>query len=53
MGMAARAILTGDYNPDEFEEVEPIENVNLEEISEEKTEYKVPVAHQTLLPLAD
>jgi DNA (cytosine-5)-methyltransferase 1 len=28
MGMAARAILTGDYNPDEFEVVHPVAQIN-------------------------
>lgn len=53
MGMAARAILTGEYNPEEFEEVEPIESVNLEQIEEEAVDYKVPAAQQSLLPIAD
>lgn len=29
MGLAAHAILTGDYNADEFEEVEPLQKVDL------------------------
>lgn len=52
IGMAARAILTGEYNPDEFEEVEPIESVNLEQIEEENVDYRVPTAQRSLPPIA-
>lgn len=49
MGMAARAILTGDYNPDEFEAVEPIERSQVVLIEQEPSSVKIAEPQQLVL----
>lgn len=53
MGMAARAILSGQYNPDDFEVVLPVVPINLvtEDDDQEMTGFSLP--SQILLPLTE
>lgn len=52
MGMAARAILSGEYNPDEFEEVAPAASSAVDALLEDKDE-KIPLPKQAILQFAD
>lgn len=50
MGMSARAILTGEYNPDEFEALEPISKITTEAFTDEQDE-QAPLPKQAILQL--
>ena len=44
MGMAARAILTGDYNPDEFEVIHPVSQIDVSDADEGEVVGKLALA---------
>lgn len=53
MGMTARAILSGEYNREDFEEVAPVEPVNVVSADDGQIMPGLSLASQILLPLAD
>ena len=52
MGMSARAMLTGEYNHDEFEVVEPVTDIIADTLYEEQGN-KIPLPKQAILQFAE
>lgn len=52
MGMSARAMMTGEYNHDEFEVVEPVTDIIADTLYEEQGN-KIPLPKQAILQFAE